>query len=147
MRGPYASRSSRRSSIFDGLEGPLRKPEFGAGEIEFEPTVRKHEKNRSYFLSAYEEGAEANDQVLRVWFGINTRWIAQRARGFGRPSGSDHAPLWRAHLPNLLAKKLFSIVSWPILACSFSISRADAASASSPTFGSNARAAWSSSCF
>ena len=44
-------------------------------------------------------------------------------------------------------EKSFSIVSWPILACSFSISRAHAASASSPTLGSNARAAWSSSCF
>jgi len=53
----------------------------------------------------------------------------------------------RAHPPNLLTKKSFSIVSCPILACSFSISRADAASASFPTFGSNARAAWSISGF
>src|SRR5262249_18175821 len=53
----------------------------------------------------------------------------------------------RAHLTNLLAKKSFSIVSWPILACSFSISRADAASASVPILASNARAALSRSCF
>ena len=53
----------------------------------------------------------------------------------------------RAHLPNLLAKKSFSIVSWPILASSFSSARADAASASTPTLESNARPALSNSCF
>jgi hypothetical protein len=53
----------------------------------------------------------------------------------------------RAHRPNPFAKKSFSIVNWPILACSRSISRSAWASASCPTFGSNARAACSCSGF
>jgi hypothetical protein len=45
-----------------------------------------------------------------------------------------------AHLPDLLAKKSRSTKSWPILACSFSISRSRSAAPSPPPF-SNARAA------
>jgi hypothetical protein len=48
-----------------------------------------------------------------------------------------------AHLPDLLAKKSRSTVSWPILAWSFSISRSRTLSSSRPMPGSNARAACS----